>query len=115
MPPPPDPTPSVPDDGPTPPPSPEKPGPTCDCVHDARYYAVYAEVQSEYDMARVKILLKMVGISIGAEGVEHEVPEKWGRWIPGLDVILWGRDISELLEIKRKAHEDLEKRLNCKN
>ncbi len=105
---------SLPDPGPTPPPSPEKPS-TCPCEHDARYYAVDAEVQSEYDWARTKILLRMVGITTGLEGVEHVVPESYGRWIPGLDVILWGYDISELLELQRKAHEELEKRLNCKD
>jgi hypothetical protein len=84
-------------------------------LHDARYYAVDAEVQSEYDWARTKILLRMVGITVGLEGVEHEVPERYGRWIPGLDVILWGYDISELLELQRKAHEELERRLNCKD
>jgi RHS repeat-associated protein len=112
----PDPTPPVPDpdSGPTPPPSPDKPS-TCPCEHDARYYAVDAEVQSEYDWARTKILLRMVGITVGLEGVEHEVPERYGRWIPGLDVILWGYDISELLELQRKAHEELERRLNCKD
>jgi RHS repeat-associated protein len=110
------PTPSVPDadSGPTPPPIPDKPS-TCPCEHDARYYAVDAEVQSEYDWARTKILLRMVGITVGLEGVEHEVPERYGRWIPGLDVILWGYDISELLELQRKAHEELERRLNCKD
>ena len=115
MPSPPDPTPPVPDDGPTPPPSPEKPGPTCDCVHDARYFAVHADVESEYDWERVKILLRMVGITVSLEGVEHEVPKNYGRWIPGLDVILLGYDIHELVETNRKAHEELEKRLNCKD
>jgi RHS repeat-associated protein len=114
-----DPTPSVPDEGPTPPPSPEKPGPTCDCVHDAKYYAVYSDVQSEEDWDRVKILLQMGGIPIGLGGAEHELKtyglDKYGRWIPWLDWSLFGYHVYELAETNRKAHEELEKRLGCKD
>jgi len=106
-----DPAPSVPDNGPPAPPS--SPASPCPCSHDATYYAVVADVQSEYDWERVKILGKMVGFSWGIDGIEHQVPEQWGHWLPGLDLILWGRDISELLELQRKAHEEIEKRLGC--
>jgi hypothetical protein len=74
-----------------------------------------ADVQSDYDWERLKILLEGIGISAGADSHEHHVPENVGKWLPGLDLLLWGRDISELLEIQRKAHEEIEKRLNCKD
>jgi RHS repeat-associated protein len=109
-----DPAPPVPDSGPPTPPTPPSPPPSpCPCAHDARYLVVVNEVESEYDWQRVKILAKMVGFSWGLDGIEHQVPEQWGHWIPGLDLILWGRDTSELLELQRKSHEEIEKRLGC--
>jgi RHS repeat-associated protein len=105
-----------PDDGPTPPPSPTKPG-TCPCEHDARYYSVVADVESEYDWTRVKTLAWMVGVPIGVGGAEHELEEyglsKYGRWIPWADWGLFGYHVYELAETNRKAHEEIEKRLNC--
>jgi len=112
---PPDPTPPLPDADRTSPPSPKKPGSTCDCVHDAKYYAVDANVQSEYDWPRMKILLRMAGITLGTQAIEHQLPGRAGRLIPALDVILWGWDTSDLLDINREARQEVEKRLNCKD
>jgi hypothetical protein len=49
------------------------------------------------------------------EDAVHEAGDQWGHYIPVLDVILWGRDISDLFEIQRKAHEELERRLGCQD
>lgn len=113
------PTPPVPDDAPTPPPGPVNPGPpspTCDCNQNSiEYYVVNSEVQSEYDWERVKIIAEMVGITVGAQGIEEQVPKKLANSLPVLDLVLWGYHISELIEIQRKANEEVGRRLHCKN
>jgi hypothetical protein len=76
---------------------------------------VHAEVYSEYDWAITKILLEGTGISIGAEGIEHVLPKSLKPLPPVIDVIAWGVHIHDILELDRKAHEELEKRLNCKD
>jgi RHS repeat-associated protein len=106
---------SLPDPEPTPPPSPQKPS-TCPCEHDANYYSVVAEVQSEYDLERLEIIGRMIGISWGLNNIEHHLArELWRDLTKGIDVYLIYTDIEDLEVLQRKAHEEIEKRLNCKD
>jgi RHS repeat-associated protein len=113
-----DPTPPAPDNGPSPPPAPSPAGPRCRCadVDYLTYYLVNSQVQSEYDWQRTKILLEMAGVGFALnwlEGAGESAGAAGAEKLPYLDLALFFYHLNDLIEIQKRAHEEVERRLNC--
>lgn len=57
----------------------------------------------------------MVSLGFLFQGLEHEVPKNFGHSLPLIDLVFFGYDVKKLLDIQRKANEEVVRRLHCKN